>query len=98
MPGALRARIQTGTVNITRGHAATWRGALMGGWKQSGLERRHGRHGILKYTDPQICPIERVLNIGTPPFLSHFRHGASVMSGPAPAQARPRHHLDEVAA
>ena len=48
----------------------------MGGWKQSGLGRRHGRHGILKYTDPQTVAAERLLNIGTPPFLSHGQYAA----------------------
>jgi succinate-semialdehyde dehydrogenase/glutarate-semialdehyde dehydrogenase len=72
---AIAARIQTGTVNINEAYAATWASAApMGGWKQSGLERRHGRHGILKYTDPQTVSVERVLNIGTPPFLSHGQY------------------------
>ncbi len=71
------ARIQTGTVNINEAYAATWASAApMGGWKQSGLERRHGRHGILKYTDPQTVSVERVLNIGTPPFLNHGQYAA----------------------
>jgi succinate-semialdehyde dehydrogenase/glutarate-semialdehyde dehydrogenase len=70
-------RIETGTVNVNEAYAATWASAApMGGWKQSGLERRHGRHGILKYTDPQTVSVERVLNIGTPPFLSHGQYAA----------------------
>ena len=74
---AIAARIQTGTVNINEAYAATWASAApMGGWKQSGLERRHGRHGILKYTDPQTVSVERVLNIGTPPLLSHGQYAA----------------------
>jgi succinate-semialdehyde dehydrogenase/glutarate-semialdehyde dehydrogenase len=73
----IAARIETGTVNINEAYAATWASAApMGGWKQSGLERRHGRHGILKYTDPQTVSVERVLNIGTPPFLSHGQYAA----------------------
>jgi succinate-semialdehyde dehydrogenase/glutarate-semialdehyde dehydrogenase len=74
---AIAARIRTGTVNVNEAYAATWASAApMGGWKQSGLERRHGRHGILKYTDPQTVSVERVLNIGTPPFLSHGQYAA----------------------
>jgi succinate-semialdehyde dehydrogenase / glutarate-semialdehyde dehydrogenase len=73
----IAARIQTGTVNINEAYAATWASAApMGGWKHSGLERRHGRHGILKYTDPQTVSVERVLNIGTPAFLSHGQYAA----------------------
>jgi succinate-semialdehyde dehydrogenase/glutarate-semialdehyde dehydrogenase len=71
------ARIQTGTVNVNEAYAATWASAApMGGWKQSGLERRHGRHGILKYTDPQTVAVQRVLNIGTPSFLHNGQYAA----------------------
>ena len=52
---AIAARIDTGTVNINEGYAAAWGsiGAPMGGMKASGLGRRHGREGILKYTESQ---------------------------------------------
>lgn len=74
---AIAARLETGTVNINEAYAATWASAApMGGWKQSGLERRHGRHGILKYTQTQTVAVQRVLNIGTPPFLDHGRYAA----------------------
>jgi succinate-semialdehyde dehydrogenase/glutarate-semialdehyde dehydrogenase len=73
----IATRIQTGTVNVNEAYAATWASAApMGGWKQSGLERRHGRHGILKYTDPQTVSAQHVLNIGTPPFLSNGQYAA----------------------
>ena len=47
--------IQAGTVNINEGYAATWGSvaAPMGGMKSSGLGRRHGREGLLKYTEAQ---------------------------------------------
>lgn len=74
---AVAARIQTGTVNVNEAYAATWASAApMGGWKQSGLERRHGWHGILKYTEPQTVSVQRFLNIGTPPFLDHGQYAA----------------------
>ena len=73
----IATRIETGTVNVNEAYAATWASAApMGGWKQSGLERRHGRHGILKYTDPQTVAVERLLNIGTPAFLTHGQYAA----------------------
>jgi succinate-semialdehyde dehydrogenase / glutarate-semialdehyde dehydrogenase len=73
----IAARIQTGTVNVNEAYAATWASAApMGGWKQSGLERRHGRHGILKYTDPQTVAAQHLLNIGTPPFLNNGQYAA----------------------
>jgi succinate-semialdehyde dehydrogenase / glutarate-semialdehyde dehydrogenase len=38
--------------------------APMGGMNASGLGRRHGEHGILKYTEPQTIAIERGLPVG----------------------------------
>jgi succinate-semialdehyde dehydrogenase / glutarate-semialdehyde dehydrogenase len=69
--------IQSGTVNVNEAYAATWASAApMGGWKQSGLGRRHGRNGLLKYTSSQTVSVEHVLNIGTPPFLQHGQYAA----------------------
>jgi succinate-semialdehyde dehydrogenase/glutarate-semialdehyde dehydrogenase len=51
----IAAAIQAGTVNINEGYAAAWGSvaAPMGGMKQSGVGRRHGAEGILKYTESQ---------------------------------------------
>jgi succinate-semialdehyde dehydrogenase/glutarate-semialdehyde dehydrogenase len=51
----LAARIRAGTVNDNDAYAASWAAlaAPMGGRKESGLGRRHGPEGILKYTEPQ---------------------------------------------
>jgi succinate-semialdehyde dehydrogenase/glutarate-semialdehyde dehydrogenase len=35
----------------------------MGGFKDSGLGRRHGDYGILKYTQPQTISVQRLLPI-----------------------------------
>jgi len=70
-------RIEAGTVNVNEAYAASWASAApMGGWKQSGLGRRHGRHGLLKYTESQTVAAEHILNIGTPPFLSNGQYAA----------------------
>ena len=70
-------RIEAGTVNVNEAYAATWASAApMGGWKQSGLGRRHGRHGLVKYTETQTVAAEHVLSIGTPPFLPHGQYAA----------------------
>jgi succinate-semialdehyde dehydrogenase / glutarate-semialdehyde dehydrogenase len=47
--------IEAGTVNINEAYAPAWSSvdAPMGGFKDSGLGRRHGREGILKYTEAQ---------------------------------------------
>ena len=51
----LAARIKAGTVNINEGYAAAYASydAPMGGMKDSGVGRRHGAEGLLKYTEPQ---------------------------------------------
>lgn len=59
----LGAQIKAGTANINEPYAAAW-GSLdapMGGMKDSGLGRRHGREGLLKYTESQTVSIQRGL-------------------------------------
>lgn len=61
----IAARIKTGTVNINECYAATWAsmGAPMGGMKDSGMGRRHGAEGILKYTEAQTVSAQHLLPI-----------------------------------
>ncbi|WP_062299771.1 succinic semialdehyde dehydrogenase [Demequina maris] len=58
---AVAARVEAGTVNVNEGYSAAWGsvGAPMGGWKDSGLGRRHGTAGILKYTQAQTIADHR---------------------------------------
>lgn len=58
--------LQCGTVNINESYAATWGSvdAPMGGMKASGLGRRHGREGLLKYTEAQTVSVQRGLPLG----------------------------------
>jgi succinate-semialdehyde dehydrogenase/glutarate-semialdehyde dehydrogenase len=51
----LAARIRSGTVNINEGYASAYASydAPMGGMKDSGVGRRHGSEGLLKYTEVQ---------------------------------------------
>jgi succinate-semialdehyde dehydrogenase/glutarate-semialdehyde dehydrogenase len=65
---AVARQLATGTVNINEGYAAAWgsHGAPMGGAGISGLGRRHGRDGILKYTEPQTIAAQRGGLIGPP--------------------------------
>lgn len=56
---AVAAQLQVGSVSINEAYGATW-GAVtapIGGLKDSGLSRRHGREGILKYTQPQTVTV-----------------------------------------
>jgi hypothetical protein len=39
----------------------------MGGMKASGLSRRHGSEGILKYTDPQTIAVQHLIPAFAPP-------------------------------
>lgn len=57
------ARLRTGTVNINEGYAPAYGSVQspMGGMKDSGLGRRHGSEGILKYTEAQTVAHQRLL-------------------------------------
>jgi succinate-semialdehyde dehydrogenase/glutarate-semialdehyde dehydrogenase len=74
------ARLQAGTVNINEAYAAAWAsaGAPMGGFKESGLGRRHGAQGIIKYTEAQTVAEERLLPIDTPRPLNHAQYAAAM--------------------
>jgi succinate-semialdehyde dehydrogenase/glutarate-semialdehyde dehydrogenase len=65
------AQLQAGTVNVNGAYAAAWASvdAPMGGMKNSGVGRRHGEHGILKYTEPQTIATERLLPVGAPTWM-----------------------------
>ena len=64
----MATRIHTGTVNINEAYAAAWGSveAPMGGFKDSGLGRRHGSEGILKYTEAQTVAVQRGMAIAAP--------------------------------
>ncbi|MEX1093803.1 MAG: succinic semialdehyde dehydrogenase [Acidimicrobiia bacterium] len=80
----LAARLEAGTVGVNDGYAATWSSydAPMGGMKASGLSRRHGSEGILKYTDPQTVAVQHLIPAFAPPCgMSYDRY--SVLLGKA---------------
>lgn len=84
---ALATRIKAGTVNINEPYAAAFGSidAPMGGMKQSGIGRRHGGHGILKYTEPQTVASQRLLPLtpdaGTPaaPYAAVMTQGLRLL-------------------
>lgn len=65
----IAAQLHAGSVNINDAYIAAWGSvdAPSGGMKDSGLGRRHGEPGILKYTESQNIAIERLLPAGAPP-------------------------------
>jgi succinate-semialdehyde dehydrogenase/glutarate-semialdehyde dehydrogenase len=72
---AVAARLKAGTVNVNEGYAATFGsvGVPMGGMKESGVGRRNGAEGLLKYTESQSIAVQRGLKLrpvrGLPPRL-----------------------------
>ena len=65
---AIASKIEAGTVNINEGYAAGWSsmGAPMGGWKRSGMGRRHGDGGLLKYTEARTVAEQRIVPVAGP--------------------------------
>lgn len=74
--GRVARRLAVGTVNVNEGYAAAWasHAAPMGGWKSSGLGRRHGREGLLKYTEAQTVATQRLLPIAPWPGMSNAQY------------------------
>ncbi len=60
---AIAEQIRAGTVNVNDGYSSAWASldAPMGGMKASGLGRRHGREGLLKYTESQTVAVRSAL-------------------------------------
>ncbi|NYV73561.1 succinic semialdehyde dehydrogenase [Streptomyces sp. UH6] len=77
----IAARLQTGTVNINEGFAPAYGSARspMGGMKDSGLGRRHGSEGILKYTEAQTVAVQRMMPLA-PSFGLNDEQYAAVLS------------------
>jgi succinate-semialdehyde dehydrogenase/glutarate-semialdehyde dehydrogenase len=57
----IAAELHAGTVGVNDGYAAAWSSydAPMGGFKSSGLGRRHGSVGLLKFTESQTVAVQR---------------------------------------
>ncbi len=69
---ALAQRVRAGAVNVNEGYTAAWASvqAPSGGVGDSGLGRRHGAEGILKYTHTQTIAVQRLLPIAPLPGMS----------------------------
>ncbi len=61
-------RLRAGTVNVNEAYGPSWGStrAPMGGMGDSGLGRRHGDEGLLKYTESQTIATQRLLGFGPP--------------------------------
>jgi succinate-semialdehyde dehydrogenase/glutarate-semialdehyde dehydrogenase len=68
----LARRLDVGAVNVNEAYAPAWGSidAPMGGRGESGLGRRHGADGLLKYTDQQTVALQRLHNLTAPSGVS----------------------------
>lgn len=62
----IAARIQAGTVTVNEGFLAAWAafGAPQGGFGDSGLGRRHGAEGLLRYCEVKSVAIHNLVHEG----------------------------------
>jgi succinate-semialdehyde dehydrogenase / glutarate-semialdehyde dehydrogenase len=62
---ALARQIRCGTININEAYAATFASleAPMGGMRESGLGRRQGAEGILRFTETQSVATQRLIRL-----------------------------------
>ncbi|MDT0267816.1 succinic semialdehyde dehydrogenase [Streptomyces sp. DSM 44915] len=76
----IAARLRCGTVNINEGYAAAYGSvrAPMGGMGDSGLGRRHGAEGLLKFTEPQTVARQRLLPLAPSHGLDDRRYTALI--------------------
>jgi acyl-CoA reductase-like NAD-dependent aldehyde dehydrogenase len=77
----IASQIRCGTVSVNETYQVTWgsMGAPMGGMKDSGLGRRHGAEGMLKYTESQNIACSRLSPLMPPPNVP-IEAGAHLMS------------------
>ena len=63
---AVGRELDVGTVTVNDAYAAAWgtKGAPMGGTKASGVGRRHGDEGLLKYTETRTVAEQRYAAFG----------------------------------
>jgi aldehyde dehydrogenase (NAD+)/succinate-semialdehyde dehydrogenase/glutarate-semialdehyde dehydrogenase len=76
------SRIKAGTVNINEGYGSAMAShdAPMGGMKQSGVGRRHGAEGLLKYTEVQTIASQQYLELDPPASFSYEKYAGLLAS------------------
>jgi succinate-semialdehyde dehydrogenase / glutarate-semialdehyde dehydrogenase len=72
---ALAVRIEAGTVSINDSFTAAWGSvdAPLGGFKASGIGRRHGAEGIRRFTEAQTVAIQYLAPLAPPPGMGEAR-------------------------
>ena len=68
----IASQIEAGGVGINDGYAASWAtvSVPLGGMKQSGMGRRHGPDGLLKYTETRNVAEQRFISMRGPAVIS----------------------------
>ncbi|ROO90203.1 aldehyde dehydrogenase (NAD+)/succinate-semialdehyde dehydrogenase/glutarate-semialdehyde dehydrogenase [Actinocorallia herbida] len=76
------ARLQAGTVNVNEGYGAAMAShdAPMGGMKQSGVGRRHGAEGMLRYTEAQTVASQQFMELDAPANVPYAKY-ADLLTG-----------------
>jgi succinate-semialdehyde dehydrogenase/glutarate-semialdehyde dehydrogenase len=79
----LAARIKAGTVNVNVGYAAAYASydSPMGGMKDSGVGRRHGSEGLLKYTEAQTVASQHWIGFEPVMGMSYEKYAALLSRG-----------------
>ncbi|MEU6038853.1 succinic semialdehyde dehydrogenase [Actinomadura sp. NPDC047616] len=77
------ARIEAGTVNVNDGFGAAYAShdAPMGGFKQSGVGRRHGAEGLLKFTEAQTIASQHLMDLEPPGGVGYERFADLMSTG-----------------
>lgn len=88
----IASRLRTGTVCVDEAYAPAWAttAAPMGGMGRSGVGRRHGPEGLLKYTEPQNIVTTRLMNLDPPRGVPQRRWQPMLMALTRAVTAMPR--------
>jgi succinate-semialdehyde dehydrogenase/glutarate-semialdehyde dehydrogenase len=78
----IASRLMAGSVNINEGYRASMAtmAAPMGGMKQSGLGRRSGPQGLLRFTETRTIGVANKLPIGLPTRAKEYKAMAPLMT------------------
>lgn len=83
-------QLRFGSVNINEGYRASMSSmdAPMGGMKNSGVGRRSGKSGLLRFTEPRTVSVAKSWPIGLPTRASQYVKMAPLMNALAKFQGR----------
>ena len=75
--------MHTGTADVNEAYGASYSSAAapMGGRRASGLGRRHGVEGLLRFTESQTIATQRLVGLGVPPGVPSRVYAAAATGG-----------------